>query len=89
MNTTTITTPSLLERLDRMTSALQTMAMMLGARLTRAQLAERLGIHRNTLLLRLKNDAAFPRPGADGKWLLSDIIEWEQRQTSGSGAGQA
>ena len=46
----------LLERIDALTaqntklaSAVQQMASMLGTRLTRAQLCERMGIHRNTL----------------------------------------
>ena len=71
-----------MERLDKMTSAVQLMAQMLGARLTREQLAERLGVHRNTLRARLDRDKSFPRPASDGKWLLSEIVDWEQRQVS-------
>ena len=63
-----------------MTSAMQLMATMLGTRLNHNQLAERLGIHRNTLRQRLASDGTMPRPGSDGKWLLSEVIEWEQRQ---------
>lgn len=70
----------LLERIDKMASAMQLMASMLGTRLDRGQLAERMGVHRNTLAKRLMSDKAFPRPGRDGKWLLSEIIEWEQSQ---------
>lgn len=72
-------TAALLERIDKMASAMQLMASMLGTRLDRAQLAERLGVHRNTLANRLQTDRRFPRPGPDGKWLLSDVVEWEQR----------
>jgi predicted DNA-binding transcriptional regulator AlpA len=71
----------LLERIDKMTSAMQFMATMLGTRLDRAQLAERMGVHRNTLAKRLASNRDFPRPGRDGKWLLSEVIEWEQRQS--------
>lgn len=71
---------ALLDRIDKMTSAMQLMAAMLGTRLDRGQLAERMGIHRNTLAKRLASDTSFPRPGKDGKWLLSEVIEWEQRQ---------
>ena len=46
-----------------------------------AFLAERMGVHRNTLAKRLTTDRDFPRPGRDGKWLLSEVIEWEQRQS--------
>lgn len=69
----------LLERIDKMSSAMQLMASMLGTRLDRGQLADRMGVHRNTLAKRLQTDRTFPRPGRDGKWLLSEVIEWEQR----------
>lgn len=69
----------LLERIDKMTSAMQLMASMLGTRLDRGQLAERMGVHRNTLAKRLASDRDFPRPGRDGKWLLSEVIDWERR----------
>lgn len=72
---------ALLERMEKMASAMLLMAQTLGTRLTREQLAERLGIHRNTLRHRLTTDHDFPRPGRDGKWLLSDVIDWEQRQS--------
>lgn len=75
-----MTDTALLHRLEKMTSAMQLMAAMLGTRLDRAQLADRLGVHRNTLRQRLASDTSFPRPGRDGKWLLSEVIEWEQRQ---------
>lgn len=71
---------ALLDRIDKMTSAMRLMAAMLGTRLDRGQLADRMGIHRNTLAKRLASDTSFPRPGKDGKWLLSEVIEWEQRQ---------
>lgn len=69
----------LLERVDKLASAVQLMAAMLGTRLSPGQLAERLGIHRNTLARRLATDQRVPRPWRDGKWLLSEVIEWEQR----------
>ncbi len=70
----------LLERIDKMASAMQFMAAMLGTRLDRGQLADRMGVHRNTLAKRLSTDRDFPRPGRDGKWLLSEVVEWEQRR---------
>lgn len=69
----------LLQRIDALTTAVLTMARMQGTRLDRAQMAERLGVHRNTLARRM-TEPGFPRPGTDGKWLLSEVIEWEQRQ---------
>lgn len=70
----------LAEKMDKMVSAMTLMASMLGTRLDRAQLAERFGVCRNTLRSRMEKYKDFPRPGRDGKWLLSEVIEWEQRQ---------
>lgn len=69
----------LLERIDALTSAVMVMSKMMGTRLDRTQMAERLGVHRNTLARRIA-EPGFPRPGADGKWLLSEVVEWEQRR---------
>lgn len=52
------------------------MARIRGDRLTRAEVCERLGIHRNTLRTYLA-ERGFPKPCRDGKWLLSEVIEWE------------
>lgn len=67
----------LIHRIELLTNAVQALSSQLGSRLTRAQLAERMGVHRNTLAKRIA-DPRFPQPGRDGKWLLSDIIEWER-----------
>lgn len=75
-----MTEAQLVEQVNKLTSAVQFMASMLGTRLDRGQLAERMGVHRNTLTKRLITDRSIPRPGKDGKWLLSEVIEWEQRQ---------
>ena len=56
------------------------LASVLGMRLSTDQLAERMGIHRNTLRDRLTNDPLFPRPDQNRKWLLSEVMEWEQQQ---------
>lgn len=69
----------LLKRIDALTDAVKLMASALGTRLTRDQMAARLGVHRNTLARRLQAPD-FPRPGRDGKWLLSEVIEWETRR---------
>ena len=77
-----MTEQTILERMDKMASAMQLMAAMLGTRLDRDQLADRLGIHRNTLATRLKTDNSFPRPArmASG---------YSVRLWSGSSAGNA
>lgn len=74
MNATTETL--LLARIDALTKAVQHLAQVNGARVTKAQLADRMGCHRNTLRARI-SAKGFPQPCADGKWLLSEIIEWE------------
>lgn len=82
-NTTELPTPqveALIQQVRILSTAVQMLCTQNGTRLNVQQFAERLGIHRNTLANRLKTDRTMPRPGKDGKWLLSEIIEWEQRQ---------
>ena len=55
------------------------LASVTGARLTREQLSQRLCVHRNTIPRWMAEDATFPKPDRYGKWLLSEVIEWEQR----------
>lgn len=74
-----MTDSAILERIDQLTSAVQELTKHLGTRLTRAEVLERCQIHRNTLTRR-QDERGFPKPGADGKWLLSEIMEWEQRK---------
>lgn len=53
--------------------------ILLGTRLNKTDMAKRLGITLNTLQARVKRQEV-PAPGRDGKWLLSDVIEWEGGQ---------
>jgi predicted DNA-binding transcriptional regulator AlpA len=69
----------ILERLDALTAGFAYLARLMGARLTRQEVLERLGIHRNTLRTYII-DKGFPKPGKDGKWLLAEIVEWEARK---------
>ena len=62
---------------NRLINAVQTLCQQQGARLSKRQLAERLGVHRNTLANMLERDRRMPRPKADGKFLLADVIAWE------------
>lgn len=75
-------TPDPIERLAVELAAMRrdiaSMARIRGDRLTRADVCERLGIHRNTLRTYIEK-RNFPRCGKDGKWLLADVIEWEAR----------
>ena len=72
-----MTDAMMIERIDALTTAVQLLARVQGTRLSRAQLCERLGIHRNSLAKR-QTERGFPRPDASGKWLLSDLLEWER-----------
>lgn len=76
-----MTESAILERLDNLTAACVTLARMLGARLTRTQMCERLGVSSNTLTARVRK-GDVPTPGKDGKWLLSEVVEWESRNAS-------
>ena len=67
-----MTESAIIERLGSLTAAVQLLAQVSGARLTRAELAARLGIHRNTLADQVKQPG-FPKPKSDGKWLLADV----------------
>lgn len=72
---------AILQRLDSLTAAFVAMAKLTGARLTRAQMLERLGISSNTLTSRVRN-GDVPKPGKDGKWLLAEVVEWESCDAS-------
>lgn len=66
---------AILERFDRLELLI---ARLVGERLTRAQMLKRLGISSNTLTARVRAKQV-PAPGADGKWLLTEVVEWESR----------
>ena len=50
-----------------------------GSRLSRAEVCDRLRIHRNTLPTYIK-ERGFPKPTRDGEWLLAEVIEWEAKR---------
>ena len=66
----------LMQRLDLLTMAVMTMAKMSGDRLTRTEVCTRLGIHRNSVNNYIENKD-FPKPTRDGRWLLSEVMQWE------------
>ena len=74
---------AILQRLDSLTAAFVAMSRLVGARLSRADMCERLQISSNTLTARVRK-GDVPNPGKDGKWLLSEVVEWESRQTAGN-----
>ncbi|GAB2468024.1 hypothetical protein GCM10027082_19480 [Comamonas humi] len=71
---------SMKDQIEVLTHAVKCLCTQQGGRLTRQQMADRLGIHRNTLSNMLARDRSMPRPGKEGKWLLADVIDWELRK---------
>jgi hypothetical protein len=53
------------------------LAQLLGTRINQTQLAERMGVHRNTVRIKSEKNS-FPKKGRDGKYELWKIIKWEQ-----------
>jgi hypothetical protein len=72
---------AILQRLDSLTAAFVAMSRLVGARLTRAQMCERLGVSGKTLTDRVRR-GIVPGPGTDGKWLLCEVVDWESREAS-------
>lgn len=56
--------------------AVTLMARIKGERLTTAQVEERIGRTRQTIMAMVRR-GDFPEACKDGRWLLSDILEWE------------
>ena len=50
--------------------------VVLGKRLTRAEVCDRIGRDTHTLT-RWVREKRFP-PSIGGKWLLADVVEWER-----------
>jgi hypothetical protein len=70
---------TLSDRIESLTSAVLLMARTAGTRLSRADMCERLGVCGKTLTERVRAGKA-PTPGVDGKWLLSEVVEWESQR---------
>lgn len=69
----------IMQRLDSLTLAVMTTNKNVGDRLTRAEVCQRLRIHRNSVNNYIeKRD--FPKPTLDGKWLLCEVMQWEARR---------
>ena len=66
-------------RLDQLTAAIVALTQMQGSRLSRADMCRRLDVTPKTLSKRIIT-GHVPRPGTDGKWLLSEVVEMECRR---------
>jgi predicted DNA-binding transcriptional regulator AlpA len=76
---------AIIEKLDALTAAVVALARLAGVRLTRAEVCERLGIHRNTLPAYI-TDKGFPTPMRCGTWSLAEVLEWQMARLD---AGEA
>jgi hypothetical protein len=73
----------LLQRIDNLHATVMTLAQCMGTRLTREQMCQRRGgIHRNTLAGLIER-GIVPRPDASGRWLLAEVIRWEEAEQAG------
>lgn len=69
-------TPDILQSLNELKASVLLLCRMQGARLTRAQMLARYGVCNKTLNVRIAR-GAIPKPGTDGQWLLSEVMEFE------------
>jgi len=69
---------AILERFDRLEKLI---ARLHGQRLTREEMCERLQVVGKTLTDRVRR-GKVPAPCSDGKWLLSEVLDWESREAS-------
>jgi hypothetical protein len=53
-----------------------TLCKYIGPHLSRDQMCARYDVSHSTLARRVKL-GYLPKPGTDGKWLLSEVMEWE------------
>jgi predicted DNA-binding transcriptional regulator AlpA len=68
-----------LKRLDAMDAKIERLVQLRGERMTREDFCLRLGIDRKTFKKRM-DLGQIPRPQSDGKWFLSEVMEWEARK---------
>lgn len=69
------------QRIDALTRAVAELVQTIGPRLTREQLCQRRGIHRNTLAGLIER-GIVPRPDVHGKFILAEVIEYEAMEQS-------
>lgn len=70
-------TTTLQELRSDVRSLRETVLTLLNRRMSRQDLADRMGITTKTLARRIE-EGKVPAP-VGGKWLLSEIVEWERR----------
>lgn len=68
--------PGVADELKALRGAVTELVRLHGVRLTRSEMLTRLRVSDKTLRERVRL-GKYPAPGKDGKWLLTEIIEWE------------
>lgn len=63
------------EMIRRFDNLERVVVRVLNSRLSRQEMADRLGVTTRTLARMI--DAGKVPPPRDGKWLLSEVVEWE------------
>ena len=66
----------LIQEVAALRHTVDALVQAIGPRLTREQLCQRRGCHRNTLASLIER-GTVPRPDATGKFLLSEVVEFE------------
>lgn len=77
-----MTTEALATEVAALRQTVAALVQAIGPRLTREQLCQRRGIHRNTLAGLIER-GIVPRPDASGRWLLAEVIRWEEAEQAG------
>jgi len=68
---------ALREEVGSLREAVKLLARIKGERLTSPQVCERIGRTRQTIMAMVRR-GDFPSPCKDGRWLLSEVMEWEE-----------
>ena len=76
---TTQEVTQLQQRIDALTRTVADLVQAIGPRLTREQLCQRRGIHRNTLAGLIER-GIVPRPDVNGRFLLAEVVEFEMME---------
>lgn len=74
-----LSTADLLAEMRQIREHLAMLCRMQGKMLTRREMLERYGVCNSTLNKRVAA-GTYPKPGADGRWLVAEVFEFEARR---------
>ena len=81
-----MTTDQLTREIAALHQKVDALLNALGPRITREQLAQRRGVHRNTIAALIER-GIVPRPDIKGRFLLSEVMAYEEIERSQRRAG--